>query len=214
MDKTRQLARLMEVLHQGEQLAADTAAQQSAMAPVPWMRHALQVQAAQERNHAALARTAARLTGTSQILTGTPDVYAALRQRLDHDLATGDLACSLLGLQGVIEHMGEVLLEQLGHQAHPAGAVLHALRRKVLAQEHGHVQLGARCLQTLGHRTATIHALDCYRTLGRHAVMQVTELLDDAQLDAGTYWRRIESRLDDWQRRACLPYAPVAPALP
>ncbi len=211
MNKTRQLARLMEVLHQGETLAAATAARQSRLAPVPWMRHALQVQAAQERNHAALARVAAHLTGASPVLTGTPDVVAALRQRLDHDLATGDLACSLLGLQGVVEHMGEVLLEQLGNQVHPAGAVLHALRRKVLAQEHGHVQLGARCLQTLGHSTATISALDCYRTLGRHAAMQVTELLDDARLDAGAYWRRIETRLDDWHRRACLPHGPWQP---
>jgi|GEM_PF-1464542 len=198
MYKASQMARLIEVLRQGEQLAAHTAALQSRMAPVLWMRHALEVQATQERSHAALADVAAHLSGSAQARASTPDVVAGLRQRLAHDLAANDLASSLLGLQGVIEHIGEALLEQLGCHAHPAGGVLHALRKKVLAQEHGHVQLGARCLQTLGSGAATVAALDSYRSLGRDAALQVTGLLDDARLDANAFWVVVETRLERW----------------
>ncbi len=198
MDRARRVAQLIEVMRQGEILAAQTALRQSRIAPLPWMRRALEIQAAQERSHVALATVAAGIAGFTHPRGAVPDLIVPLRLRLERDLDAGNLAASLLGLQGVIEHLGETLLEQLGRHAHPAGAVLHALRRKVLAQEYGHVQLGARCLQALAPGTEQADALHAYRALGRDAALQVTGLLDDARLDAAAFWRGVEQRLEDW----------------
>lgn len=197
------LARLIEVLRQGEVLAARTALRQSGMAPAPWMRRALAVQAAQERNHAAIAGIAVRMLGAAAgTARHTPDVIADLRLQLDRDLDAGALACSMIGLQGIVEHLGEAVLERLGRHPHPAGAVLHALRNKVLAQEHGHVLLGSRCLQALGHPPAHAEKLHHYRELGRSTAMRVAELVDDARFDAHAFWCDIDARLTDWHHRA------------
>ena len=201
MSAAHKLSRLLAVLRGGEELAAHVALRQSQIASAPWMSRALCMQAAQERGHAAIVNAALRLVAARQ---RTPDVTLALRRRIDRDLDAGNLAASILGLQGVIEHMGEALLELLGRHQHPAGVLLHALRKKVLAQEHGHVLLGARCLQALRVNPAENRnddapaALDEYRALGRATALQVAALLDDARLDAGAFWTDVDARLSAW----------------
>ncbi len=197
MTRNDRLGRLLRVLHHGEVLAAQIALRQSHIAPVPWMRRALRVQAAQERGHALIADMALRLAGEPAC---TPDTTRALRRQLEHDLDAGALAASMLGLQGVVEHLGEALLDALGASPHPAGAVLHVLRRKVLAQERGHVQLGARCLRALAHDGSPGHtvAFDAYRGLGHAVADDVASLLDDARLDARAFWRDVDARLVRW----------------
>lgn len=155
------------------------------------------MQAAQERTHAAIAAAAAKLIDSR---APRPALLEPIARQLDRDLEHGRLAHSLLGLQGVVEHLGEALLEVLGERTHPAGALLHALRVKVLAQERGHVRLGARCLQTLGH--ADESALDAYRALGRAAGYEVAALVDDARFDANVYWADVDRRLTTWHARA------------
>jgi hypothetical protein len=189
------LSHLLAVLHSGEMLAADVAQRQSQIAPLPWMSRALAVQATQERSHACMAAAALRMTGTPK---HAPDVLLALRSRIERDLAGGNLAASLLGLQGVVEHLGEALLETLGYHEHPAGAVLHALRKKLLAQEHGHLLLGARCLQALDPEHPHEDALAEYCAAGRATALQTAALLDDARLDAGAFWNRVDTRLSHW----------------
>lgn len=194
---SRKLARLLGVLESGERLAARVAWRQARQAPQLWMARALTVQAAQERGHATMAATAARLIDSR---APRPAMMDPIARQLEHDLDRGCLAHSLLGLQGVVEHLGEVLLEVLGERQHPAGTVLHALRARVLAQERGHVRLGARCLQTLGHADSAV--LDAYRALGREVAHDVASLVDDARFDAHAYWAEIEQRLAAWHARA------------
>jgi hypothetical protein len=190
---SRKLARLLGVLESGEMLAARVAWRQARQAPMPWMTRALTVQAAQERGHAAMAAAAAKLIDSR---APRPAMLAAIARQLEHDLDHGRLANSLLGLQGVVEHLGEALLEVLGERSHPAGALLHALRGKVLAQERGHVRLGARCLQTLGRGDHAV--LDGYRALGRVVAHEVACVVDDTRFDAQVYWTNVDQRLSAW----------------
>ena len=199
MSNALRLARLLQVLRSGEQLAAQTALQQSQMAPLPWMSRALAAQAAQERSHATMAATALTLIGERH---SAVNVMQPLYQRLGLDLDTGNLADTMLGLQGVVEHLGEALLEVLGAHAHPAGAVLHALHEKVLRQERGHVLLGTRCLQTLRTSTHQRDVIEEYRILGQTTAISVATLLDDARLNAHAFWAIVDARLSDWQAHA------------
>ena len=200
MGATQRLARLLTVLHSGELLAAYTAAHQARLAPDAWMQRALNVQAAQERHHSAIAETALSITRARGAM---PDVTAALRARITRDLATGELSRSFIGLQGVVEHMGEALLERLGAYQHPAGVLLHRLRLRVLAQERGHVALGARCREALASAgNSEREAFEEYCALGRTAAVEVTALLDDARLDANAYWTDVQARLTHWHALA------------
>lgn len=194
---SRKLARLLGVLESGEALAARVAWRQARQAPALWMARALAVQAAQERGHATMAAAAAKLIDSR---APRPAMMEPIARQLEHDLDRGRLAHTLLGLQGVVEHLGEVLLEVLGERRHPAGAVLHAVRVKVLAQERGHVRLGARCLQSLGHADGAV--LDTYRTLGRTVAHEVACLVDDARFDARVYWAEVDRRLTAWHAHA------------
>ena len=203
MSASLKLARLLSVLHAGESLAAHAAARQAALAPQRWMSRALRVQALQELGHAGMATAALALNGTRG---HGPDALAALRTQLNRDLDQGRLAASFLGLQGVVEHLGEALLETLGTYTHPAGAPLHALRVRVLAQERGHVQLGARCLRTFdtqayASRADLGAALDEYRAIGASVALQVADLLDDARLDGAVFWRGVDVRLTQWHEK-------------
>lgn len=197
---SRKLACLLGVLESGEALAARIAWRQARQAPVPWMTRALTVQAAQERSHALMAAAAAKLIDSR---APRPDLLGPIARQLEHDIECGQLAHTLLGLQGVVEHLGEVLLEVLGERTHPAGALLHALRARVLAQERGHVRLGARCLQTLGQTDTTV--LDTYRALGRGVALEVASLVDDARFDAHAYSAEVDRRLAAWRARAVAP---------
>ena len=199
MSKALKLARLLQVLRSGEQLAAQTALQQSQMATVPWMSRALAAQAAQERSHAAMAATALTFVGERH---SAVDVMQLLHKRLGHDLDTGNLTDSVLGLQGVVEHLGEALLEVLGSHTHPAGPILHLLREKILRQERGHVLLGTRCLQTLKANTHQRDAIEEYRMLGQATATSVAALLDDARLNARAFWTIVDARLSDWHTHA------------
>ena len=194
----QKLARLIEALRGGEALAASTAARQAVLAPARWMQRALTVQAAQERHHAAIAESASMMIGAqSRIPSRAPDVTAALRARLNRDLDAGNLLASFSGLQGVVEHLGEALLDQLGANAHPAGTLLHRLRLRVLAQERGHVLLGARCRAALC-APRDDDTLNEYCALGRATAVDLADLLDDARLDAAAFWRDVHSRLTQW----------------
>lgn len=198
MDARLNLSRLIGVIHAGEDLAAKVASRQARLAAESWMRRALEIQAIQERGHAAAAAAVAAMVGIDR---RAPRVLTPIGVRLEADLDTGDLTASLLGLQGVVEHLGQALLERLGRHPHPGGALLHALRERVLAQERGHTRLGAKCLAALAvtDSRSRDQALADYEALGLETAYAVAALFDDARLDADGYWREVQAQLAAWR---------------
>lgn len=188
------LATLIGIVHAGEQLAARVAERQSRIAPLPWMQRALALQARQERGHVRLAAMAMTLTGGQHTAT----LLGPLDSRLTRDLDNGDFGASIAGLHGVLEHLGDTLLDRLGRHTHPAGAILHRLRLHVRTQEQQHVQLGARCLRALG-TGVTPEAAAAYYEIGRAIAMDTASLLDDARIDGGAFWREASGNLSAWQ---------------
>lgn len=193
----QKFASLLAVLHDGERLAAETAQRQAALAPQAWMRRGLAVQARQERGHVKLVRMAQALHGSDSAPGFSP--LHPLRTQLMRDLHAGQLAASIVGLHGVLEHLGEALLEQLAQYQHPAGIVLHRLRRHVLAQERAHTQLGSRCLKALAIAVPSASTGE-YHATGRTLAQDVANRLADARLDADAFWANVSTKLDAWQR--------------
>ena len=196
----QKFASLLAVLHDGELLAAETAQRQAELAPQAWMKCELALQARQERGHVRLVRMAQALSNSESALTTSP--LLPLRTRLALDLNAGNLGSSIAGLHGVLEHLGEALLEQLAQHAHPADRLLHRLRRHVLAQEQSHIRLGARCLQRLP--SVSQHVIAEYYNIGHTLARDVAGRLADARLDGDAFWRDVSTRLDAWHR-SCAP---------
>ena len=67
----------------------------------------------------------------------------------------------------------------------------------MLAQERGHVLLGARCRAALC-APRDDDTLNEYCALGRATAVDLADLLDDARLDAAAFWRDVHSRLTQW----------------
>ncbi len=200
MDAGLKFSRLVGALRAGEELAARVALGQSRLAPEPWMRRALQAQARQEQRHAFFAATVETMVGAAP---RNPPVLGPLGDRLETDLKAGNFAASVLGLQGVLEHLGEALLERLGRHPHPAGTLLHELRERVLAQERGHTRLGGRCLAAIGTGNQKQTIAD-YEGLGLETARAVAGLLDDARIDPEAFWRSVGAQLASWRRAAGL----------
>lgn len=176
-DHARRLARIIAVLGEGERLAARVSAAQARLARDPRMRQVLAAQAAQEAGHARLAEFLERAL-PSPVIPATPALAAlrTLERQIERDLEAGDLAASVIGMQGVVEHLGETVLERLDPMRHGI-PFLVPIHRKVLAQERAHVAFGRRWLATLGAPVRG-DALASYVGLGGAVYTSVCELLD------------------------------------
>lgn len=190
-DRSRRLARIVAILLEGERLAARASAAQARLARCPRMSRALGLQSAQEAEHAALAERLGRALPAPGATSPALVALRALERRIEGSLASGDLAGSLLGLQGVVEHLGETVLERLDPRRHGV-PFLGPVHRRVLAQERGHVVLGARWLAELGPGISEA-ALAEYVGLGSAVSTAVCELLDVAPPAQG-----LEARVRAW----------------
>jgi hypothetical protein len=190
-DRSRRLSRIVAILLEGERLAARVSAAQARLTRCPRMSRALGLQSAQEAEHAALAELLGRALPAPGATSPALVALRTLEYRIEGSLASGDLAGSLLGLQGVVEHLGETVLERLDPNRHGAPFLAPAHRR-VLAQERGHVALGARWLAELEAELSEA-ALAEYVGLGDAVSAGVCEVLDVAPPSQG-----VEARVRAW----------------
>lgn len=194
-DRARRLARLVRVLAAGEGLAARVAAAQSSRADRQQLQRALALQAEQETGHFRLAQRLCDALPEPQGCGPALAALARLERRIWRDLDAGALASSVVGLQGVVEHLGEALLERLDPARHGLPA-LGPLHRKILAQERGHLRLGAQWLRE------SVGAIDAsaqdYFALGEELGTSVCGLLDDMRVDPPAIWGGVRARLEGW----------------
>jgi hypothetical protein len=181
----------------GERLAARVSAAQARLAPRADLARALAAQARQERHHVRLAEGLAQWSGEDRA-----GAQAALRELeslgalLAEDLGAGRFADSLCGLQGVLDPLGEAMLEHLAQSRHPAARVLAPVARRVLAQERGHHALGAKAFRQVG--LAGSSAPSRYAEIGSRLARRAAELQEGDEAKGALAWQRVESKLSTW----------------
>ncbi len=144
-DDAYHIAHLLQFLIQGEVLAFDCAKQQAKLCNNAGQTKFLKRQARQEFFHASVFKMGVGLIKPKGV--GAPLGERPMRQyrRLIEDaLKRGDLAESLLGMQVILEGLGDVTLEKTNTQALNAGTTFDKLRRIVLGQEDAHHTFGLR----------------------------------------------------------------------
>lgn len=140
------IARLFNVLWHGERIACAIAMRQARVCREPKARRFFALQATQEALHATVFHAAATLLAPRGRSLRTPAIAALddYRRRLDDDLAAGDLAGSVVGLQVVLEGLGDVVLKRLNPELNRHGARFAPWQQLLLAQEDTHHAFGCR----------------------------------------------------------------------
>lgn len=150
--KNRQLARLFDFLLQGEQLAYDCAGAQAGLFDDRASRNFLANQARQEKFHYLVFKSGIGILAPKGI-SGTPGKpeMQAYRQLLEAALRRGDRAESLLGMQVLLEGLGDVTLGHIcsGFGQHGLDFMYRRVRHLVAGQEDAHHSFGLRRLQSL-----------------------------------------------------------------
>lgn len=195
--RERALPRIVALVVAGERLAARVSQAQAELAPRADLARALSAQARQERHHVRLAEGLAQWSGEDRA-----GAQAALRELeslgalLEQDIGAGRFADSLCGLQGVLDPLGEAMLEHLAKSRHPAARVLAPVARLVLAQERGHHALGAKAFRQGGFAGSS--APSRYAEIGSRLARRAAELHEGDGAKGALAWERIESRLSLW----------------
>lgn len=199
------IARLFNVLWHGERIACAIAMRQARVCRDPKARRFFALQASQEALHATVFRAAATLLAPRgrSLLTPAIAVLDDYRRRLDDDLAAGDVAGSVVGLQVVLEGLGNVVLKRLNPELNRHGARFAPWQKMLLAQEDTHHAFGCRWVGRCS--SAALPALAAsardYLSLGSRVLAASEELFGYGLSTVASY---------DAQLRATLPEALIA----
>jgi hypothetical protein len=148
--KHQHTARLFHFLLQGEQLAFDCASQQIRLFEDRASRNFLRNQARQEKFHLRVFKSGIGVLAPRGI-SGAPGVKAmgTYRRLLEEALGRGDRAETLLGLQVLLEGLGDVTVKHIdsgfGHRK--LEFLCRRIRHLITAQEDAHHSFGIKRLQ-------------------------------------------------------------------
>lgn len=203
-DEKGQIARLFSFLMKGEQLAVDCAVAQARIFPDKPRRQFFANQSRQERFHAQVFRI-----GISMLESKTParaagsDAMDDYRKLLGEALSRGDCMESLLGMQVILEGLGDLTLQRLSAGFTSRGVGFDRVRRVILGQEHAHHGFGIRQLERLVRGQGQLppdllNRAGDYLDLATQLMQEAGPLFEFFHEDADDYSADLRGRLPLW----------------
>lgn len=206
------IARYLSFLLSAEKIAHHCASRQAKMYGSGQEKRFLIRQSRQERFHA--------VTFKSAILWLTPKGVStpAKKQMQQYDsllkIATenNDLFSSILGLQIILEGMGDIALSHFDHAIEQRGLGYQKIRRTILTQEDSHHEFGLNYLKQHSlSATAdryTDYNVDSYLSLINDMLTSLQGLFDYFDEDAGSYLKEFNHKLPEPLRHHALDHHP------
>ncbi len=149
-EERRQIARLFNFLLQGEQLAFDCATRQAQLFQQTAASRFLLSQARQEATHVRIFKAGIGILAPRGV--GEPlgkVAMARYRSLLGSALDKGEQAESLLGMQIILEGLGDIALHRISAGIPARGLAFHRVRQLLVVQEDAHHRFGLRQFQNL-----------------------------------------------------------------
>ena len=143
-----QIARLFNFLLQGEQLAFDCATKQADLFQDPLSKRFLRAQAHQEALHVKILKAGIGILVPRGV--GEPIAKSAMadyRRLLEAALDRGDASESLLGMQIILEGLGDITLNRISAGFSTRGLTFRRVRQLIVGQEDAHHSFGLRRFQ-------------------------------------------------------------------
>jgi hypothetical protein len=186
------LRALLDLLAQGERLAADCAAEQAKLCGGSLSRF-FHAQSRQERMHAWIFDAGLARLGGSQ--GGVPPALRSYRARVEADLAAGNLAASVTATQVVLEALGHAVLTELALGLERSRPAFAGLCRVLLRQEQAHHAFGIGFVTRAGDATTLSAAGTEYAALARALIDVNAYLLDGLNVEPGAFRAAFERAL-------------------
>ncbi len=192
-EERKQIARLFNFLLQGEILAFDCATQQSKLFEDQVSRRFLKAQARQEATHAKIFKAGIGILAPRGI--GDPIANSQMlqyRRLLQSSLDKGDRAASLLGMQIILEGLGDITLNRIRKGFHSRGLTFRRVRQLIVGQEDAHHTFGVRCFQKLSvlpthNVTSLCQQHDLYLELIDNLLLSLTPFFEYFEEDPREY---------------------------
>lgn len=203
-DERKQIASLFSFLMQGEHLAMDCARWQAKIFSDPHSRRFLVNQAKQENFHAKVFKAGIGLLapkGAGEVLAQRP--MREYRRLLEEALERGDCMESLLGMQVILEGLGDVTLDRISAGFPARGAGFQRVRHLILGQEDAHHEFGIKRLHQLIQLQQHIpeHLLtraEDYLSLTEQMMLELAPLFDYFDEDPAEYIAAQHEGLPQW----------------
>ena len=203
----RQIARLFDFLLQGEQLAFDCASAQAPLFDDRASRKFLRNQARQEKFHYQVFKSGVGILAPKGI-SGTPGKaeMQSYRRLLEAALRRGDRAETLLGMQVLLEGLGDVALKHIsaGFETRRLQFLCRRVRHLVAGQEDAHHSFGLRRLHSLMQETPAAESLakrsQDYLELLDRLLDSIAELFEFFDEEPQRYKQEFQQSLPAWLR--------------
>ena len=206
VDEVVHLARLLDFLKAGEQLASICARRQSEFV-VDKDRQCskfLRRQAGQEQFHNRVFQGAEYwLSARGVRQQSNCEAFREYERRVLHALDQGRFSESLFAVQVMLESVGETVLTHLDAGMTHRRMGLQRIRRVILQQERAHHSFGEqqldRWMQLEGVDQAQMRVIaEPYVSLGRQMLDGMDAVFAGLGQNKQRYWNHIENELPDW----------------
>lgn len=195
-DEKKHIARYLKFLLCCEKIAHDCAAKQAKLCEDKQMKRFLIKQSRQERFHAATFQSGILFLAPKGVCAPAKKHTQLYGGLLDEAIANNDLSSSIIGLQVILEGIGEVALSHLDFGMQQRDVGLQKIRRAILAQEDSHHDFGLNYLNTNKPLTTSVHT-ESYLTVVSDMISSLQGLFDIFDEDSTQYMTEFRHNLPD-----------------
>lgn len=203
-DDAFHIAHLFQFLIQGEELALACSKRQSEITVNPVERQFFLKQCRQEKFHSAAFKFGSSFVRPKGIKNPIGQrIMSDYRQLIFEALVRGDIAESVLGMQVILEGLGDVTIENMRTGIATKRAAYERIRQLILSQEDEHHDFGLNYFSHEGTEQPEItsqltsRAQD-YLGLTEALLLETQSLFEYFEADVNQYRHRFFNTLPDW----------------
>ena len=209
-DEKTQVARLLSFLLSGEKVAHRCSVKQAKICNDESKKRFLIRQSRQERFHAITFQAAILWLTPKGVNNPAKKQMQQYESVLEKSIDNKDLLNSIVGLQVILEGMGDIALLHFNHAINQRGFGYQKIRKTILAQEDSHHQFGLNHIAA--HKDTTRSCADTanYLSLINDIFISFETLFDAFDKDSSDYLAQFHRNLPAWMRNDALGYHPDA----
>ena len=207
-DEKTHVARLLSFLLSGERVAHCCAAKQALLCNDKAMKHFLIRQSRQERFHALTFQSAILWLAPKGVTNPAKKQMQMYESVLDESIKNKDLLSSIIGLQVILEGMGDIVLSHLNQGINQRGLGYQKIRKTILAQEDLHHDFGLRHVATHNETAKSCKYNTKYLSLINDIFISFETLFDIFDENSSDYLTQFHQNLPVWIRNDALGYYP------
>lgn len=197
-DEKQHVARLLSFFLSGEKVAHRCAVKQATLCNDTNMQRFLLRQARQEKFHAITFQAAILWLTPKGVKNPAQSQMQQYELLLSAAIKKNDLFNSVLGLQVILEGMGDIALNHLDNGIKLRDIGYQKIRRTILAQEDTHHEFGLNYVAKQPDAIIDYHQADDFLPLIHNMFISLEILFEYFDSDSNQYFKAFQQQLPDW----------------